>query len=101
MKLRFIAGYLLGILSMAACAAVEYRRYGLILPAECYDRGTLLGRQGSGGWPDIPFTQCKPDEVVRGKCVIELQDDFFAKDAELRQCRQALKDCETGDIPSG
>lgn len=93
----FFSGYFLGIISLVGCAAVTYRYYGVQIPTDCYKEGKLIGKPGS--WPDLPFTQCQPDDVVKGKCWVELTEDHFAKDKELIQCRQSLSDCQHGEPP--
>lgn len=96
MRSNFIAGYVLGLMSVVACAGVTYKYYGISLPDECYDKGNLLGKLGNAGWPDLPLSQCRPDDVVKGKCVVQIQDEYFKMKTELEQCRQALSDCQSG-----
>ncbi len=89
------------LLVLGACGAgVVYRYYGADLPAECYAKGQLLGKQGKDGWPDLPLAVCQPDAVSKGKCAVQLRQDFFNKDRELNLCRQQLQDCQKGPPPS-
>src|SRR5882724_6916025 len=90
----FWPGFIIGTAFTVSCAGIQYRHYGLSLPDECYQKGSLLGKLGKDGWPDVPFSQCKPDDVVKGKCVIELEQDYFSKDSELNNCREALDSCQ-------
>jgi hypothetical protein len=102
MNKQFIAGYLLGVLSLVGCAAAQYRYYGVSMPDECYDKGQLLGKQGDAEWKDLPLSMCKPDAQIKGKCTVEFQEDHFAKDQEfelkkkeLVSCQQKLESCES------
>jgi hypothetical protein len=96
----FVYGASLALLGLIGCAStLNYRYYGLSLTDICYGQGSLLGKLGSDGWPDLPFTECQPDAAVKGKCVVELAADHFAKDAALQQCQSDLKSCESGVIP--
>lgn len=102
MKIKpFILGYGFGILTLIACAtSTPYRYYGLSIPDDCYDKGTLLGHQGSDGWADLPFDECKPDQAIKGKCVIMRDADWFAKDKDLKDCQTALISCQKGPAPT-
>lgn len=97
---RAYFAYILGLLSLGACATTSYRYYGLTLENNCYQQGTLLGKQASNGWPDIPLETCKPDAASNGKCIIQLTDEFFRKDADLKNCVAALDTCQRGQKPS-
>jgi hypothetical protein len=80
-----ITGFLLvGCIS----AKIGYKYYGI--DAESYG-GHLLGPKPSD---DILFSVCKPDDQVKGKCVVLLVDEFQAMATELIQLRAALKDCQ-------
>lgn len=94
--MRYMAFYLLGVISVAACAgvAVQYRYYGVQLPEECYSGGMLLGKLGEEGWPDLPLSRCKPDDVSKGKCWVQLSEDYWAKDTELLKLRKDLDECQ-------
>lgn len=94
MKKGFCFGLILGLLFFVSCGSLVYKYYGIDVPDECYERGKLLGKQGSGGWADLSFTECEPDETTKGKCVIMQRTEFFAAKTELEQVRQALKDCQ-------
>lgn len=97
---QFFLGFVFGLMLITACAALKYKYYGLDLPAPCYDDGTLLGKAPNDkDWPDLSFTQCKPDAQVKGKCVIQKSSDFFSKDKDLKECQQALSDCQRGQSP--
>ena len=87
-------GGAVGILSLVGCASVSYRYYGLSLSNDCYAQGSLLGKLGAGGWPDLAFTECQPDPSIKGKCVVELAADHFAKETALEQCESDLKNCQ-------
>jgi hypothetical protein len=92
MSKKFLIGFALGLILPTGCASIAYRFYGLNLPESCYEQGTLLG--ATGQYPNIPFTQCEPDNVVRGKCVIQLEQDFYRKEADLLTCQSDLKKCQ-------
>lgn len=96
---RILLGYSLGLLTLLSCAGVNYKYYGLELSPQCFDQGTLLGKQGSSGWEDLPLSSCKPDEIKKGKCIVMTSDEFFAAKQETLQLRQALKDCQAGSAP--
>lgn len=90
-----ILGYALGVITLAGCAAaVEYHYYALDIPTDCYDKGQLIGKPGASGWVNLPFDECKPDDTIKGKCVVELSADHFAKEKELVQCRAQLSECQ-------
>jgi len=75
---------------LAGCGAASfnYRNYGLA--PESYE-GKLLGPEAKD---DIPLSQCKPDEVVKGKCVVMFTDEFFRLKADLLATQKALIDCQ-------
>ncbi len=81
-------------LSLACATATPYKYYGLNMPSACYVSAQLQGKTGAGGWPDLSGVECEPDEQVKGKCVIQLTSDFFAKDSALQTCQQQLSDCQ-------
>lgn len=97
---RLIIGLLFGACLSACASAVQYRYYGMSIPPESFDRGDLLGRQGSDGWPDMAFSICKPDQQVRGKCVVMQTAEFFSMKRELEQLRRDLDACQRGVNPS-
>ena len=95
------AWFVLGMFMMIACAAVEYPYYGFSqIPDDCWTKGKLLGRLGSGGWPDLDFSNCKPDASKPGKCWVQESSVFFAKETALQECQQALSDCQKGNPPN-
>jgi|SRR5271166_1194366 len=94
-KLREAGYFVLGFALSLACATTQqYKYYGMNLSSDCYTSGSLLGKQGSDGWPDLPLSDCAPDAQVKGKCAIQLASDFFAKDKALADCQQQLSDCQ-------
>lgn len=95
----FILGYGFGVLTLVACANVTYKYYGISMPDECYDKGTLLGKVGNDGWKDLPLTECKPDQSIKGKCVMQTTADFFNKEKDLQECQKALDACQRGPQP--
>jgi hypothetical protein len=86
--------YLLGVISMVGCASISYRYYTMSLPDDCYDKGTLWGKQGSGGWPDLPFLDCKPDSGNKGKCIAMMTSEFISQKKDLDECHVALDSCQ-------
>lgn len=96
--MRFFLGLVVGLTILTACAAIKYKYYGIQIPDGCYAQGFLLGKSPTDkDWPDLPLTQCQPDSVNKGKCVVQKSDDFFAKDKELLECRAALDSCQRGN----
>jgi hypothetical protein len=94
---------------MAACATT-WKYYGELLSDRvltpddvgkklsdlCYDEGKLLGKQGSDGWPDLPLDECKPDQAIAGKCVVQTTDVYRALEKDDEDCHIQLSDCEKG-----
>jgi hypothetical protein len=83
-----IFGVVLGIL-LVGCAglAFPYRHYGMDLPE--YE-GTLLGPSPKF---DLPFSLCKPDDVVKGKCVIMFAEEFYKLKTEYKDMARRLRAC--------
>lgn len=75
---------------LVGCAAFSYRYYGL--DAVSYD-GKLLGPKPED---DISFMFCKPDETVKGKCVVMKADDFFRMKQDYNETKQRLIECQGG-----
>jgi hypothetical protein len=93
----FGIGTLAGICFMVACGAVgvfPYRYYSLALPDDCYDRGALLGKQGNGGWKDLPLSTCRPDKGNKLKCITVLDGDFYSAKGDYLKCEQDLSACQ-------
>ncbi len=84
---QFTIGLILGAL-LVGCASFNYRYYGL--EAVSYE-GKLLGPKPEN---DIPFSQCKPDDVVKGKCVVMLVDDFFSMKKDYEDTKAQLRACQ-------
>lgn len=97
---------------MVGCAtAFPYRYYATSMPPSCYDLGQLLGKTGSGGWPDASLDQCKPDpdlppgspsgapQPVKLKCMTMLVDDFYSLKADDEKCHADLQICQQGPQP--
>lgn len=74
---------------MACATSFPYKWYGLQLPN--YDQGKLLGEDEDD---DLPIRVCKPDEQIKGKCVVVLIDEFDRLKSDHVQCRERLKACE-------
>lgn len=105
--MKFFKGYMTGIfcgiVTLYSCAAtVNYKYYTPSMPDDCYDHGQLLGKLGNDGWPDLPLSECKPDDTPNGKakCAVQLLDDYFKKDIALKTCEQKLSDCQGGPPPN-
>lgn len=81
-------GIVLGVLLVGCISAIQYKYYGL--DAVSYD-GMLLGKTSAD---DIPFSECKPDEVTKGKCVVLKAPEFFAMKQDYETTVQRLKECE-------
>jgi hypothetical protein len=84
---NFAFGLLLGAL-LVGCAGFSYRYYGLDVPS--YE-GKLLGPKPE---LDKPFSVCKPDDVMKGKCVVMIQDEFFRMKQDYEETKRMLKDCQ-------
>lgn len=121
----FLPGFILGLLTIAGCATVfPWRYYNSNIPERkiteqdvgkslsdlAYDEGILLGKSGSGGWPDAPLNQCKPDPLPSPgaspspvpdelKCVTVLVDDFYSLKADDEKCHANLQTCQQGAAP--
>ena len=86
-KHALIAGLLL--LAIIGCGATfPFKHYGL--DAQNYD-GTLLGPDPK---QDLPLSECKPDERVRGKCVVMLSSEFFRMKFNYLDISNRLIACE-------
>lgn len=76
--------------------------YAPSMSADCYQHGSLLGKQGDGGWPDQPMSMCQPDPSPSGmqiKCgVFSVADVFDIKD-KYERCVNDLIDCQKGPKP--
>ena len=95
----FVMGLVAGVCFMVACGSgpvFPYHYYGLSMPAECYEKGTLLGKTGKDGWRDIPLSNCLPDPKggTELKCITVLDGDFYAGKGDYLKCQQSLSDCE-------
>jgi hypothetical protein len=98
-SLRFVV--VINLLCFSGCAAIVYKYYTLDqIPDGCYMGGKLLGKLGSGGWPDLSFSDCKPTVDNLAPCVVEFLTEHDKKETELLQCRQMLSDCQGGNPPS-
>lgn len=108
----FIGGYGLGLLTISACAtAFPWKYYATDMPTSCYDQGKLLGKSGTGGWPDLTLDQCKPDpepspgsspitQPVELKCMTMLVADFTELKADDEKCHADLNSCQHGAPPN-
>lgn len=85
---NFALGLILGI-TLVGCSAWSYRYYGLDLPS--YE-GKLLGPKPE---QDKPFSVCKPDDVMKGKCVVMIQDEFFRMKQDYEETKKMLKQCQS------
>lgn len=101
-KRDLITGYILGFLTIAACASTGrvYRYYNLDAPSELYDKSRLLGKAGTDGWPDLDAIVCKPDSVNKMKCAILTLPEYFAMKNELEILRADLVTCQKGVPPT-
>lgn len=92
MNKGFNLGIILGFL-LVGCAGFTfpYAYYGMNLMDSCYDHGDLLGKTAAD---DQPVSLCKPDEKVKGKCVVMLADPFYNMKGDYLDCKQKLSDCE-------
>ena len=74
-----------------ACQAAEkfpFAYYGL--DAKSYS-GRLLGPSPK---QDLPLERCKPDEEVRGKCIVMLVDEFELFRLDWDRLKQELIECQ-------
>lgn len=88
---------------VTACAdAPMWKYYGMSMTDDCYDRGTMTGKSPTDKqWPDLPLDECKPQNLPgeKGRCVIQLEHDFFEKDRALLKCQSDLVACQKGNPP--
>lgn len=97
----FFTGYLIGVFTIIGCASVfPYKYYTPSMPDTCYDQGSLLGKLGDKGWPDLPLDECKPDAVVKAKCIVVIEQDFFALQGAYEKCQSDLTSCQHGPPPA-
>lgn len=108
-------GILMGIVTVVGCASTGFPwlYYNAQMPESCYDQGKLLGKTGSGGWPDLSLSECKPDPVPSGsptpgrpspvllKCMTMKADDFYSLRADDEKCHADLQICQQGPMPTG
>lgn len=78
------------VVILVGCAGFSFKNYGLDLPD--YSQGKLLGPTEAD---DLPITVCKPDELVKGKCVVMLATDFFRLKQDYEETKQRLKECQS------
>lgn len=111
-KTAFVSGFFLAILSVVSCATTgtwPWPFYAPSMPVECYDKGQLLGKLGSDGWPDQAMELCKPDPdpdpdpsitptpgptPVKLKCIVTKIDDFYSAKAAYEKCESDLVACQ-------
>lgn len=87
-KRKHLSIGLLCLLPLVACSSFPYKYYGMELPS--YE-GTLLGPEPED---DLPFKECAPDEITKGKCVVMFIAEFELLKMELEELRARLKACE-------
>lgn len=88
---RLLYPFLIFITCMSACgsAGIVYPRF-VVWPSH----DLLLGHD-PGGKDDKPLSKtCEPDEVIKGKCIALLTDDFYNMEQELLELRQKTKDLQ-------
>lgn len=91
MKKSFAFGIIFGI---ALCACVAFtpvfneKYYGL--DAVSYD-GKLLGPTAAG---DLSLELCKPDALVKGKCIVMLEAAFYSMKKDYLDTQQKLYECQ-------
>lgn len=94
--------YWLGVLSAAtlfACAGAGVKYYGM--DGVRFEEGKLLGPEPKY---DLPFSQCKPDEIpdpenpgkvkLKHKCTVMFSKDFFSFKRDYEDCKMRLTECE-------
>lgn len=111
----FWSGFFIGVFCVIGCASspiFPWHYYAPSLPSSCYDQGQLLGKLGSGGWPDLSMDECKPDPAptpgqpqpsaspIQLKCMVMLVDDFYSLQADDEKCHSDLDSCQNPQ-PSG
>jgi len=73
---------------VACASSFPYQWYGLELPSY---QGKLLGPTEDN---DLPMTVCEPDNLIQGKCVLFLTDEFDRLRSDLVELKERLKACE-------
>ncbi len=90
---QIIYGAMIGI-ALIACAGATFpfKHYGMNVPQECYDQGTLLGPKPE---QDLSLKVCQPDERDKFKCVHlltaeyqKLKKSHLDLQAKLAQCQR-------------
>jgi hypothetical protein len=91
-RLRWVlVGMIFGIAPMG-CAAVSWHYYGLDMPAECYEKGSLIGPKPA---QDLPLTTCEPDASDKGKCGVLLREELMRLIQDDKQCHIDLQGCQS------
>jgi hypothetical protein len=107
----FFPGFVIGVLTAFGCASTwvfPYRNYALDQPTDCFDQAKLLGKLGTGGWPDLPGDTCKPapspspgqPEGNEMPCSIVMTSDWYILKADSEKCHNDLQNCQKGSVPS-
>lgn len=78
---------------MMGCASFSYRYYGMDSNVS-YEKGVLTGKEGTEGWPDIPFSFCAPSAATNHPCVIMKSADFFAMKLDYEDLKSKLDECQ-------
>lgn len=116
-----LIGFLAAVVGLIGCAtAFPYRYYaehfqsraivqadvGKDLADLVYQEGILWGKSGSGGWPDVPLNDCKPDpdptpgtpspvpSPIKLKCITMFDGDFYSLKADDEKCHSDLDACQ-------
>lgn len=87
--------FFVGIACITACTSFAYKYYGIQFPESGkVDDVLLFVPKGSEAPKDIPFSTCKPDEQVAGKCIVSLQADYFSILKDNESCHVRLAELE-------
>lgn len=89
MNKQLLFGFFLAFLLFAACASTFGYKYYYLSCDEC--EGTLLAKNVKD---DLPLTTCRPDDVIKGKCVVMLVDEYDRLRGDVLDMRERLKHCE-------
>lgn len=80
---------LFAVLSCGATAKFPFRAYGL-LPNSF--EGKLISPTTPNG--DLDLNDCKPDDKVKGKCLVMLREEFFKLKSDYLDIKQKLLDLQ-------
>jgi len=76
---------------LLGCASFAYEYYGIDWAEKTED---VVLFDPNEKLPDIPFTECKPTAIERGKCVVIKRTEFFKIRRDMEAMRARIKELE-------